>query len=959
MSARDSATRTGPDARRGAARCSVAVPRGCAWRLVLAAAAALGFARGQDAPPAPAGPSSHAPHATSDPQEPLDALIDRMGSDDYAEREAAMRAIIGRGPAAADVLRERLEREPDAEIRHRIRYILAAILMPDEAVLVLRAWPESGLAAGDVVTHVDHRRVRRPAELARLVRRRDLVHVLRVNGRDGPRELSEFNLEALVTTAGFRAPRGPRIAEIVRLYAQGMVEQADERMRELPAGVPPAEFPPLLQAIIAHTAGRGTAALELLDHQIQAAEPTRPDAQPWQSPSLLDLAGPFKAPYRLEAILWEQALAAGGDRNTVRDRALQRVYVAANRRVETLVRAAAMWHTEMRAALSGNPRDDRSAGNMLAVVGWMCSDVGLLSECVRVIEPRSWLLEGAPGAPYTWVRVQLRGWTTFLAGRPAEALDQVYDDARTIMKTLDTQNTLIRNPDVAAQVAFFLYQVPDDPRVGEMLETVTIDPTNPGYLALPRYAWWMCCALHPANADRVRADLARLPPHMPDEDAARFARAAIMLEYVADRPDMDVMDTLRPVIEKGARFEEGAEWLAACDAMRLLARGQVAEAAELLDRTPQSWITDGLRSTARFRADPPAAAAQDDALRACLLAVPTGADAAQWIVLTRGRELLLMDGRTGQRTPVDAPTANWYPGPLNWPWVGREASTGRTWVYGLRRIREVGAGADPPLRVNIDAADVPAFARYVGPVFSALRDALAGVQSEPGENGEFLRAEISAGGEYFADPDLPAVGLIQPVPFAEGFVHVAVRGGPHLLVERSTGRCWSSDWLAQQLGLDRPPAFFVRAAPRPEPAPLFLMSDQGLIRVEPGRESAQRIPLPGDDPFPALVPESAPYVRRDPRWVYVARLPDAPGPDGGRVYRLTVETNAVEALDMVNEALPPEYDRVLSRAALRAEIDRRLEAAGAPPLVAVLDEARRAVAAKYRLDRPADEGIAP
>jgi hypothetical protein len=62
---------------------------------------------------------------------------------------------------------------------------------------------------------------------------------------------------------------------------------------------------------------------------------------------------------------------------------------------------------------------------------------------------------------------------------------------------------------------------------------------------------------------------------------------------------------------------------------------------------------------------------------------------------------------------------------------------------------------------------------------------------------------------------------------------------------------------------------------------VMLLSDQGLIRFDVAAEKFARIDLPGDAPHAAVIPEWAPYDRRDPRFVYCARLPE----EGGAVFR--------------------------------------------------------------------------
>ena len=154
----------------------------------------------------------------------------------------------------------------------------------------------------------------------------------------------------------------------------------------------------------------------------------------------------------------------------------------------------------------------------------------------------------------------------------------------------------------------------------------------------------------------------------------------------------------------------------------------------------------------------------------------------------------------------------------------------------------------------------------------------------------------------------------------------------------TTGRSWTSLWIGEQLGLPQPPEFFAQALPEPgaDGWPIvMLMSNQGLIRFELGTERVSRIALPGPDRYPALVPESTPYERRDPRFVYCARLPE----DGGRVYRVTLADGSVEEVDMMNEALPAHYHDLRLRSEIRAGLDRRFAEAQLPDLQSFVGDA--------------------
>ncbi len=69
--------------------------------------------------------------------------------------------------------------------------------------------------------------------------------------------------------------------------------------------------------------------------------------------------------------------------------------------------------------------------------------------------------------------------------------------------------------------------------------------------------------------------------------------------------------------------------------------------------------------------------------------MPIGRLRNQWLVLARDRRLLRFDAEQSLLTPLEKPTPSWFPGPLNWPWIGREESTGRVWVYGRGRVLEL------------------------------------------------------------------------------------------------------------------------------------------------------------------------------------------------------------------------------------------------------------------------------
>jgi hypothetical protein len=673
------------------------------------------------------------------------------------------------------------------------------------------------------------------------------------------------------------------------------------------------------------------------------ADEVRAIGADWSSPSRLDLRGPGKAPFHLE---WAVSTAAGADFYETRvdpDLRIQRILVPAQRQADALTLTASYWWERYRERLGSDDSSDHVAGNQLAVAAWMLHELDLKSECSRLIEPRSTILRETNRDMRTWMRVDTDAWLALLAGNPQAALDSLYEDALDVLQRPPRpgdRGVLTRNPQVAAQVAFFLYQFPDDPRVEATLQVVS----HHGHPALTDYLDWMVYALTERNQKAVRRDLQAVLPCISDAQVLPYARALALLEYVQAKPDQEVLHTARRRVSSSLAGAERDVWRAIIDALLELCADRPEEARRVLlpyRQRSETWV---LWETAGFLSDPPPAAANHAALRWPVLAVPLGLSEEHWLILSRDRRLLHFDVSASVLKALDRPTPTWFPSPLTWPWIGREKASGRAWTYGRRRVIEIGRDTEQAgLRVNLNTADIPAFDRCVGPCFSQFAESVAAVTALSGENSEFLRTEIQSYGEYVADPDLRDVGMIRVLAQAPRVVHVAMRGGPHLLVDTATGRAWTSLWIGEQLELPDPPEFFAQALwePAADGSPIvMLMSNRGLIRFEVGTGHVSRIALPGPDPYPPLVPESTPYQRRDPRFVYCARLPE----DGGRVYRLTLADESVEEVDMVNEALPECYYDVRLRSEIRAALDRRFAAAGLPDLQAFITDAIDTVA---------------
>jgi len=886
-------------------------------------------------------PARHAPAQNAADLQPtqqsdsIERLLDQLGDENYTRREEATRDLFAQGLAIRPRLEARLARETDPEIQHRLRYILENMSPPQQAVLVVCATPDSGLQPGTVITHANSRRVRDRSSLRQQLMRTPRGALLRVRGPAGPREIGPIELGQLTALCDYVAPRGEVLARAIRLYATGYAEQAYQVLCELPPPIPESELSRPLRARIAYTAGDGETALALMAGH---ADDVRATGAEWSSPSYFDLRGPGKAPFHLE---WAVSTQAGHEFYATRndpDLRIQRILLPARRRADALGLTAGYWWRQYRDQLGSDGGADHVGGNQLAVVAWMLYELDLRSECCRLIEPRSAILRQTGRGYRKWIRVETDAWLSFLAGDARAALDGFYEDALDVLHRPprpSDQSVLTRNPQVAARVAFFLYQFPDDQRVEKALQAVS----HHAHPALSDYLDWMLYALTESNQDAIRRDLQAALPHVPDDQVRPYARAVAILEYVQPKPDQDVLRTARRRVLSSPAGAERDVWLAITDALLELCNARPDAARRMLlpyrDRA-ETWAP---WHTAGFLSDPPESAANHAALRQPVLVVPLGLSGQHWLILSRDRRLMHFDATASLLTAADRPTRTWFPNPLTWPWIGREEASGRVWTYGRRRVIEVSQdGNRDRVRVNLNTADIAAFDRYVGPRFSQFADAVAAVKLQSGENGEFLRSEIKAHHECVADPDLREIGMILALPQASHVVHVALRGGPHLLIDTTTGRSWTSLWIGEQLGLAQPPEFFAQALPEPgaNGGPIvMLMSDQGLIRLELGTERVSRIALPGPEPYPPLVPESTPYERRDPRFVYCARLPE----DGGRVYRLTLADESVDEVHMINEALPAHYYDLRLRSEIRAALDRRFAEAQLPDLQSFIADA--------------------
>ncbi len=891
----------------------------------------------------------------------ISALIDALGNTEYEKRVDASRRIIGYGPGVIPALRERLAIEADPEICYRLRYILDNIRPPAFGALIMRAHPDSGLLPGDIVTHVGPWRIQNQAEFRERLKDFDHGAPLRVYRADGPREVGPARLTHITYFGDVRdyvTPQGAAYAEALRLYANGKAEQAYARLQSAPGVFDERQVTRKLRARIAYTAGEGAAAMEWMAEEQAGAAHAQFTGSPfgsneWSDPSPLDLSGPGKAPYALEWDVLSRDLSRpkDEDQRPVRlrdpDLRVQRVLVPAGRYISAATRSANIWFQDYRDLMrSGGSDRDIVAGNMLAVTAWMFNELDLRSECCRMIEPRSAVLRRSNAPTAMWLRVDTDAWLPFLRGDEAEALERLFDDAMNVLKKPPNEtdpSAAIRNPRVAAIVAFFVYQFPDAKERLEALETFEQE----GHAALATYGGWMLFALREGNFDAIRADLGSLIPAMLDDVAAPFARALAMLEYVRETPDPDVLLSARQRLAQCPATPSRDRWLALVDVLIALAGDDLVGAERALVSLDDEPDAAALKTTIAFRRvqaglDPGGTLfiGGDPRLERPLLAVPATDREGVWVVLGRDRRLYSLDGETGVTREIPAPTPTWFPNPFAWPWIGRENSSGRVWVYDRRRVVEVTPGVEAPARLNIGFGQATSFDRIVGPFFSELTAACP-TPDPQAEAGEFLRAELVANREYVSDPDLPDLGVTRSLAEDSRFAFVAFRGGPSALIDTENQRLWTSDWIAERLGVSGPFHFFVRMLTAPDDAAprALLLTTQGVALLDTRDETVRRLALPGDEPYPTVLPETMPYDRGDPRFAYCVRLPD----EGGASFRIDLESGSVERMDIRNIALPDDWYRSQSRATIRTAVSSAFQADGLPDIDAFVDDVEETI----------------
>lgn len=860
-------------------------------------------------------------------QPSLQSLIDQLGAADYQTREKATGALIGMGESITPELLEAERAANDPEVRARLRFVQDNVSPPSEAVMALRSTDDGQLLAGDLITHLDGRRVRDASGLFARLTETASGAMLRIRRGMTPMDVGPLHAEQLPRLVDYRLPQGAQIRAALKWYRDGYAERAWELLKQLDS-VEESELPDALRAIVAYTAGEAETAERLF--KAEAMTPAEGNVY-WTNLSGMDRAGPLRAPYRFE-VLWSEKGLMTGPTGAEPDMLVQRVFIPAGRLVYSLRFAADQWWSRYRDQLykAADTNIDRIAGNMIAIVAWMLSALDLKSECIQLIEPRSKLLGSK------WVRVQSDAWPELLAGNPTAAIDRFWEDARAILDNpgnVGERVMLTRNPDVAATVGLFLYQAPADPRISQMLELVA----RPEFPVRDEFLQWTLFALNARNEARIRQDLAGLLPLLDGQEAQRVAWALALLSYIRDTDDAGLVSSARERIAQSRDAARRAVLLPAIEALIDLRAGRPDDALNRLaeaDAPGKAVLLHTARFYKRFQAEAlPALAARP------LLAVPRDALGDNWILITRERRLATFNAAAGTLTALPPPTPDWFPGVVNWPWLGRDENSDRVWVYDRRRLIELGRAPGTGLALNTSWQQIERFDQQIAPQFGVFADAVMAVPSSGGECGEFMRDQVRAYQDYVADPDLHELSVIEPIAPHAHLLQVGVRGGPQAILDTQAGKLWTGQWMAEKLHFDHPPLFFPQAMPDGSPT-LYLMSDQGLIRFDWRSETLQRLPLPAEPQYPFLIPESCPYARRDPRWIYFARLAD----ESGQVFRLETASGRIELLTgMTNYVLPDSFYRMQTRTRLREWVDAAIAELGVPSLAAFIADARETV----------------
>lgn len=896
---------------------------------------------------------------TGDPQ-PLEVLIDQLDNPRYALRESATREIIRRGAANIDLLEQRLRTTDRAETRRRLRLILEHVAPPKYGVLVLAADEGIDLQPGDLITHADGRTVHNVLEFTELLDvRRDRI-LVRVASPTGGRELEIPASPERLAVASYDLPLGNLLREAVQTFAAGRAEQAYDLFTRTPQLAERAG--PAFAARIAYASGAADAALTYLASVPAAIETVLLDTSRsvWDAPSRLTLAAPGTAPYELEFELWTQRLPEEVDVYGVDpDPRVQRVFVPARRFDAALVRSAELWQDVFRGALFAERMDRdliRPAGNLLAVISWMCSEQSLLSECIRLVEPRSAMLDGS--ALGVWVRVQTDSWLALLEGAPRTAVQRFWAPALRILSPPAgrANRSVIQNPVVAAQLGLFVHSDTDVEAMAIFRDQLTEVDGPARDAALD----WTSYAATRENLREVRATTRALVSTYESVLPNLALTHAALIEYVSPDPDVasllqhvDATRPERPPADPAWSRPRRAPIEGLLPILVHLAANDLDAAARQLADAPPGAGARTLSDTIEFRRTLARVPDAPPHLARALVAVAAGKP-GHWFAVGADRSLYRVtpEGATrfNPRPQRNVADIAWFPTPQSFPWLARDPESGQVWVYDRRRATAVTSSGDVLAAINVPRTAIHLFDALLPFFGSALLEALTDESGEKSddsdsralpEDGSFRRAEIQAFASLVDDPDLPSVGWIDQVPGTEQVVHLALRGGPQFVYDATRDRIWSTRDAARALELTDPPRIVPRLLPgRPDDPRLVLYSTAGVILLNRDTDRFERLALPTDNPHPPVVPEILPYERSDPRFIYVAEQPGAEVGAAGRVFRWVLADRHWEPLPHRVIAYPREFYALQRRSVLRERIETRLRDLGLPELEAMIEDAR-------------------
>lgn len=872
--------------------------------------------------------------------EDFGALIEQLGDEDYRLREAATSALLGRGAAIRTDLQAALKQCGDPEVRRRLHYIIEHVTPPRSGMIVLNVPSDELLTAGDIITHINDRRIPDDGDLSLIANPDEQDLVVQLWTPAGPEQTRLKFLSNLRAAVKYEPKTGAILSEIIRDFANGYPERARQKLINSPILTWSQQPSDRFRALLDFTVGIHNSAIERwADTPQKAAALVRPTRQfnvfttstIWDSPAPIDLSIPHSAPFQLQWDLWSRAGQQPSVNSSDPDLRVQRVLVPANRHIDALVRCAGIWWSQYRHNLPSEPSIRTQAGNMLAVVSWMAYELDLLSECSHLIEPRSRYLRLSSRDINKWLRVHTDAWLPYLQADSQGALDMFYEDALRILEHPLQPNdpaVLTQNPTVAGRLAYFLYQFPGDARLRPTLEAVN----HPHQSARVDYAWWMCHALRAGNFNVIREHLAALAPNLPSEVVPRYARGMALLEYIADNPTPAAFANAAELIAQHAEPESRAALLAEVQTLSHLTAGEIERATETMEQAAKSPGGAILRETVAFRRWLATAPLNTLSDRPPLIAVPADPNFDNWVVMTSSRQLMRYDGNTDQLTPITDNSSDWFPGVLNWPWLGFEPESGRVWAYTRNSLHEINAASNA-IQASLPPDQFVEFDQAIRPVFSAFAHALAAGRPLEARDGQYLSSDINIPDAPVSLPSRPDVCELIHLPGDERIVHLATRNGVHLLINTVSKHAWQQQDFAQAIGVDGFQWIMPLAARDSESPIAYLLTDHGLIELnlDSGQIKHRELPdLAADTP---VVAEHLPYTRREPRYIYFATAPEA----GAAMYRLDRESDTIAKLETQHFGQQRSFYRQRSRSWIRDEIDRRLAAEGIPSLIEFIE----------------------